>query len=1403
MGHKGRTQQNMSALIGLDNMATTVAPNEWLRTHGAENRTEVTDGSVYDVFWCPVPRGRDAPWKIQGSRCLNECHVDSDHRALVHMLQFMFLQCEVSARQGTPMPSFNRHEKTALWERYKECYCKCKMGCKGAKEEDRKFLQQYTKESPYFDPSIYTELRNKQRELSSAPVNNNNNNDNDDDDDNDGGEDDFVQLEVQRPPANPQDMDAWRERTMQVLQQNNIQQAPESLRVALEAQDEQRRVSALERQRIAQWVQLYLSDVCDGDEGDEPSVPMWPLSYCPAPPVEEVAPLHDDHADHPASCGVQPKIHVTWFALDDHNSVFRFAVLDPLLDMNFLHGDLLRNAPPAVKSGKYRRYNDESRDQLRHLRSLGQHHIANRYSESYYESILAYFLLVDNQSISYNGDRSYLYNRRAAAHLSNVLSLPRAMTIMQMARANVTPFTSAIERHRNAILYPEGVRSYTLHATQAFWHHPRYLGIAFTQWPFQPNADNFAQQLINGDARVRDGKLVFRDNTVERNMGTLAGLAQSFQRGYTHPIVDKDHIARSRPDLLGYRTGDQLMIWQSEAEAAYKHIDALYPAEPKDNPTQYLEYCKAMDRIRASGLDKFCSIWVTDGMVENKPIAESIKCVLKFLSAYLKKLPEDKQSVTCHMPMYDDDMSVWGNMVVQKMIFFRQAKTIINCVIPFLSQWGTGSMWDKKRGQPGANMAMMGHADAGKTFPFLTFVKATTIPGTWTEINSQSDKAFFVEGHIGPRIVLCDEPEKYFFSAKAEDKHYQKVQDWKAFFTSEQWNRAVLNIKTLEDGNTQRGLCELHIDDGSKWYFCTNQPRDKNHPLGTRIFQYVVPRSKIMPGDVQFDPGALFKSDVTNNFQLEQVLMCQVYTAIRIGVLRDVDMWLFHCVSTRVYEVLREWHIMDHRKGDRSRQLIESFVRYQTVVRAIYLCYHMPGGILYKHPYDPADVAKLGPFMVPTLEIIYASLHLMISELIDEEASNVLKACCKLCNFDPVQSAYINYKHRENIPFRKRKCNEDNANQQQFEKDRFKLDLNYISLSGTLQSIAARLAPYTEPQIDELQVEQTLTYLCGRPFKTEDDMCYRPEKEMDLERWVRKEMPASTFETDDDGNIVLDPHTHQPRTVDVLIAEDSLLQHCDWIMAAEYLKERKILFVCPRLINMLDPAMLDRAFNLATMTVHHPRQKVIKGFVYQEHPDLFQVTVWSDRYINEWVRSIDESSPDALCKRSEGVPLNCGEKLTQSEKDVLQSGQFNPQRQDHDTAYAALTEERSRIYRVIKDWDHEAAERVALQHGTPLDELVVYTEKHIRSMYDDYCTAHPDCRGTNSIQYPVSIIQERERDTDQRRLNTAQMVNGRTIRVASSVDEVIHHRSLAPQRPAIEQTNTTIDVTRTRRRRRF
>lgn len=1391
-------EKKMSALIGLDNVETTVAPNEWLRTHGAENRTEVTDGSVYDVFWCPVPRGRDAPWKIQGSRCLNECHVDSDHRALVHMLQFMFLQCEVSARQGTPTPSFNRHEKTALWERYKECYCKCKMGCKGAKDEDRKFLELYTKESPYFDPSVYTELRNKQRELNNAPVNNND----DDDDDDDDGADDFVQLEVQRPPANPQDMDAWRERTMQVLQQNNIQQAPESLRVALEAQDEQRRVSALERQRIAQWVQLYLSDVHDDD--NDPGVPMWPLSYCPAPPVEDVAPLHDDeHADHPASCGVQPKIHVTWFALDDYNSVFRFAVLDPLLDMNFLHGELVRYAP-AAKGARRRYHNDESKDKLRHLRSLGQHHIANRYSESHYESLLAYFLMVDNQSISYNGDRSYLYNRRAAAHLSNVLSLSRAMTIMQMARANVAPFTNAVERHRNAILYPEGVRSYTLHATQAFWHHPRYLGIAFTQWPFQPNADNFAQQLITGEARVRDGKLVFRDAAVERNMGTLAGLAQSFQRGYTHPIVDKEQVTRSRPDLLGYRTGDQLMIWQSEAEAAYKHIDALYPASPKDDPVRYLEFCKGMDRVRASGLDKFCSIWVIDGMTENKPIAHSIKAVLKFLSEYLKKLPEDKQSVTCHMPLFDDDMSVWGNMVVRKMMLFRQANTIINCVIPFLSQWATGSIFDKKRSKPGANMAMMGHPDAGKTFPFLSFVKINTIPGTWTEINSSSDKAFFVEGHIGPRVVLCDEPEKYFFSAKAEDKNYQKVQDWKAFFTAEQWNRAILDIKTKDDGNTKRELCELHIDDGSKWLFCTNQPRDKNHALGTRIFQYVVPRSKIMPGEVQFDPGAALKSDARENFQLEQVLMCQVYTAIRIGVLRDVDMWLFDCVSTRVYEVLREWHIMDHRKGDRSRQLIESFVRYQTVVRAIYLCYHMPGGILYKQPYDPADVAKLGPFMVPTLEIIYASLHLMIGELIDEEASNVLKACCKLCNFDPVQSAYVNYKYREGIPFRKRKCKEDNNNNgNQFEKDRFKLDLNYVSLSGTLESIAARIAPYTQPQIDELQVEQTLIYLCGRPFKTEDDMCYRPEKEMDLERWVRKEMPASTYETDADGNIVVDPTTQQPRTVDVLIGEESLLQHCDWVMAAEYLKERKMLFVCPRLIPMLDPAMVDRAFNLATMTSEHPRQKAIKGVVHPDHPDLFQVTVWSDRYINEWVRSIDESSPDALCKRSAGVPLNCGEKLTESEKNVLmQSGQFNPQRQDHETTYAALTQGRSRIYRVIKDWDYEAAERVALLHGTPLDQLVVYTEKHIRSMYDNYCALHPECGVAEPMQYPVSIIKERVRDTEQKRRNTAQMVNGRTIRVASSDDEIIRHRTAAESRPVV-QPPSIVNVLSTRRRRRF
>jgi hypothetical protein len=201
---------------------------------------------------------------------------------------------------------------------------------------------------------------------------------------------------------------------------------------------------------------------------------------------------------------------------------------------------------------------------------------------------------------------------------------------------------------------------------------------------------------------------------------------------------------------------------------------------------------------------------------------------------------------------------------------------------------------------------------------------------------------------------LCDEPPKWYNDPAAEDKHYDKVQETKNVFTQHQHNRTVLTIQEHE-GKSYRIQQNIVTDDPRTWAFCTNRPHSKKHALGTRIFQVTLPKPKQAPEsfDYSVDPASL--DDQRSFFQLEQALCVQVYTAITLEVIPDIDMWLFRLVSQRVFHILREWKVIDEDRGDRSRQLMAAMVRHFIISRGVTACYHLPGGELYNQPYKPED----------------------------------------------------------------------------------------------------------------------------------------------------------------------------------------------------------------------------------------------------------------------------------------------------------------------------------------------------------------------------------------------------------------------------------------------------------------
>jgi hypothetical protein len=272
-----------------------------------------------------------------------------------------------------------------------------------------------------------------------------------------------------------------------------------------------------------------------------------------------------------------------------------------------------------------------------------------------------------------------------------------------------------------------------------FWYSPQYLGIGYTLWPgVSDKRADFALALIMGNVKIQHGQIIdmtdaelaAADSNSNGDMPlTLSDYGARHRRAYCTPLVDKRELLITRPRLLTYETGDQIVLWQAEAEASIQYVRQLLPENPEAQPEAYAVYCEGMRRFRAGQLEKFCSIWTLDVTVENKPVSPAHKAVIKFLGEISRNNPDG--SVTNHTPFLDEKMTVYGNACIMRMLLLSKVSRIINTKIPFMAG-ALLSTFDKKRdGEPKVHMSLSGPPAAGKTFPLHFFIKKNFINGTF------------------------------------------------------------------------------------------------------------------------------------------------------------------------------------------------------------------------------------------------------------------------------------------------------------------------------------------------------------------------------------------------------------------------------------------------------------------------------------------------------------------------------------------------------------------------------------------------------------------------------------------------------------------------------------------------
>jgi hypothetical protein len=455
----------------------------------------------------------------------------------------------------------------------------------------------------------------------------------------------------------------------------------------------------------------------------------WPVvRQIQCPPEEEAQHGNGNLSTASSSKTVLPKILVTWFVLDDgQSSLFRFSVYDPNASLMETYNLASRPPPAPNRFG-------ESKDPLRHLRHLGRDHIANNLDESVLEKMYAFLMppaRFGGAHALFDSDPS------SSSHISQALTLKRALSILGCTQVDV----SAFERIPAGVAarkleLPPAVKAYVLHPRMCFWYSPQYLGIGFTHWPGSSAKHlDFAAAIVSGAVKIQEGKVVENVPPPAPAAGgggaylSLSEYAASGQVAVVSPLVDKRELIASKTALLHYETGDQMVIWQAEAEAAVRKIRQLLPENPAEKPDEYATYCGAYRRLQVGQLQKFCSIWVLDSTVDSRPISGGLKAVIKHLGDVVRKSPDG--SVTSRMPYLDEGMTLFGNMSILRMMLLSKVARIINTKIPFTAG-ALLSTFDKRRdGEPKLHISLSGPAAVGKTYPLHFFIKKCFILGTY------------------------------------------------------------------------------------------------------------------------------------------------------------------------------------------------------------------------------------------------------------------------------------------------------------------------------------------------------------------------------------------------------------------------------------------------------------------------------------------------------------------------------------------------------------------------------------------------------------------------------------------------------------------------------------------------
>lgn len=988
-------------------------------------------------------------------------------------------------------------------------------------------------------------------------------------------------------------------------------------------------------------------------------------------------------------------------------------------------------------------------------------------------------------------------------HIYNLFTPQQAMLDMSNQEDSSILCRATIwwdEQTKTASYPPANVApTFVYHPDAIYWYSEQYIGLSYQMFPHIDSKNDLIAAIVAGDnldrfvdendvleRHERKYRTIFdeRDEFIENNWNIPRSIIDSTTfvpyrtyNAYVHQAYLFELVKRridsefpshaeitlkqiqalgvkwrqaSFEDVYATRVDEKIMALQF-GEMPYsemlRHIGADESIQTRAK--QYERYAKLCQESQRACNETFINLWQTEGNIDSLPVPDTIKTILKWYEQHRNRLPH----MTRQFVMYDPQLGIFGNSTIKMIDMYATMGRLLQPMIAVLVE-GLCSAYRWSPKQLAFNIILYGGMGNGKSMHTITVPQELNfIPGSITTYTSETAAASTTQKQVYDEIQMRDETPEALVNPEVAKKFPDFVNQEKVKLTARQVSKKVFVNAQGDDGEAIRLARIIHSDHYSSMLTITNAELSAQNPYSTRLHRMTMAKSDTTAAKLTGPLDKKAYSDAQMNLHIGHFLMVAVWKCIQCGGMYEPNMQLFSDISGVVIDILEAERAISRDFIERRLEIMMAYALVCVVRFAIHCCYDMPGGENYEQPFDASQVRNVQRYMYCTTEIIVWTWTALVSNFIEEKNSIMLCAAMKsagLMDWPDDGDTYYYYERdlKNSIPWRL----QDNPDFKairgvESNGDEKLVNINYITLEGTLDQIAGQIAAQTNYRLNVSDIRGIINQLKTHRVELAHGG-YRPQPRASFAAWHKFTDVANGVKNSDSGMSNMPPEYRMrtgegitPRTRDDVPCFERgtgmmAIDDCD-------LATHHRLYIMPFIANMFRSQIVIDALRVAITCKTTSVGKYLVGIpssgistqlkVMQLSQEEIDEHVRRGDLINHWDENGDWTGDKDIPMQERSIPLSVGigierRGIVSSSSSIFYTMVPNVPTLEKDKetwkADAVRSMSKMKVLRTIyDDLDVQSALQQHVRIGLPLTQTIA-TPKQIVSRMETYCKAY-------------------------------------------------------------------------------